>query len=211
MVPVINVPIDLRACDGAPGQGGWMGARAAFVQLENYKKKHEKIKEKELAIQAVIRKLYFQTTEKHFSQEDTFEHDVATLNELYNSYKAQEAATEPPVASLQRTNSWRGTALKPPPPPIPPPGFQGRPPAPSQPAPAPPTTKEKYLAHPEMIYVRKGSPEDPLYDKITPATPFFLYTLNDGTQNFYPQGRAPRGARQVSSVEYFVYKKRYAA
>ena len=218
MVPVINVPIDLRACAGP--QGGWMGGMASFMQRENYKHKFEGSSDLETNIRQAIERLYIVSRHPYYPQEDTFENDMHALNELYNSYRSyrsRQAATEPPVASLQRTNSWRGAALKPPPPPRPPPGFPTRPPAPSQAAPippsappprAPPTTFERYIAQRERMYIRTGSVIDPQYKIITPTTPFLLFTLPNGNHQFYHTREVPPGAVPVDSVEYFLYEKR---
>ena len=192
MVPVINVPIDLRACAGPPGQGGWMGGKASFVQQENYRKYHAKIKDSELEIRTALSKLYMQSPNKFFSQEDTFEHDMDALNKLYNLYKASAtermASLQPPQRQIPTTPTVRATK-----------------PTPAVAAP------KWYVAQDERFYIRRDYPfENQQYEKVTGTGPFFLYHVPGKVQpEISTNATKPSNATKVDGVEYFLYQKKY--
>jgi hypothetical protein len=219
MVPVINVPIDMRACFQQAGQRGWMDAKATFVPNSVYRHKFDGSEELETKIRRAVEDLYTVSGHQYYPQEDTFESDINKLNNLYERYK-QEAANSATQPQMQRPNSFgpqRPVPQSPAPPqrpvpqlPAPPPVFQQLPQraAPSFEAAEQPRIT-KYLAQKERLYIREGSIVDPQYKRVSQKV-YHVCKLRqkDGqmTPHFY-EGRIPWGGVVEDNASYYLFEK----
>jgi hypothetical protein len=103
MVPVINVPIDMRACFQQPGQGEWLGGKAKYVHSNLYGHDFENSERAEKLITDTLRKLDGLSFEPRFVQEESFENEMEKLKSYYTWYqnKARRADTQ----KIQRSES----------------------------------------------------------------------------------------------------------